>query len=744
MRLRPALLPLACTLALMPRIGEAGNPLASAWQCTKSAGGASLAVSQDALAKAETVASLGDQVPACLGNASADQIGFGITMGAITAIKIASPETLPDGQCQTSVQNLVARPFAQGIHAVMPPIGAKDKLGALLQSDAAGELLWQQFKVLPPPVMNYVGHVECACTLIDKSVTLTDLSTFSNAVRSTSQDCGRFLDDAGLGFINDFGNAGIAWTGQRYSDATGWWDRNLLGQANAAPDDTVYQMFWAPYLVEQANRILDGQGQGYRWNRTSAVIPDEVKNAGGGAFAANQACQSGAKPCHTSLPEVYAQCVTYYDEHTLSPENARERCDALRDQRFGPEAVQLATRFNADIATRKAVDAALSQARSAFVQNTLWRLPRRPGDSPGPGGNAWPAQEAQNRVLGGIGQALPAGASSRGPWDYVQTGVYAAARNALPGVGWQPEAAAKQALAGLSAHIDAELREAWGEWDHHDATSRLAEWLPTPAFGGTYGCPGDNSAGLASACRAAVLEAYGKVCETPVREAHLRQPNVLALGVKMGEVKANCLSWLAPIIARANALSQAVDPALQVSARLCGGLQERSEDRQRCERRVQDEWAGCRLEALKAGKAVEDAQACLERYAIQTGVRAGQGLRVGPSVAPAAPVQAPSAPSAPATPSAPVRALRLVSPPPPAETPSAQAGEAPSRPSRPTSADAPAAAPTPAASGPVLAPNALRLVPRGGGRPACPEGEVLQRDGEGRERCVPEGRGDGR
>lgn len=433
-------------------MADASNPLASAWACTKSTVGGAAVIGQDLLNKAETIASLSKDVPQCLGQSGADQAGFAITMGAITAIKIASPSTIPNGQCQAALQNLVARPFAQGILVVMPPVPAKASLEALLKSDEAGAALWNQLKTLPPPVSTYASHVGCSCTLIDKSLSLADLSAFSNAVKSASKNCAQFLDDAGLGFINDYGSAAIEWAGGRYKDATGWWDQAILGQPDPAPDEVVYQMYWAPYEVEYANRILEGTGsQVLRWSPASNVSPDEVAVAMAGAVGSNwslpnamgeaaaqalASCRSG-KTCHTSLPAIYKQCVTYYDDRKASADTARQRCDAFRDQRFGPAASALAAQFKADIATRKGVDAQLAALHSNFAGQWLWRLPRRPGDVAGQGGNGWPVETARTRLFAEVGFAQPWGAVSRGPWDYRPTTAPAWPRPARPRW-WRP------------------------------------------------------------------------------------------------------------------------------------------------------------------------------------------------------------------------------------------------------------------------------------------------------------------
>ncbi|GIX38571.1 MAG: hypothetical protein KatS3mg127_1810 [Silanimonas sp.] len=707
-------------------------------------------------------------MPQCLGQSGVDQAGFAITMGAITAIKIASPSTIPNGQCQMAVQNLVARPFAQGILTVMPPVPAKGSLESLLKSDDAGTVLWNQFKALPPPVSTYASHVSCSCTLIDKSLSLADLSAFSNAVRGASKNCGKFLDDAGLGFINDFGTAAIEWTGGRYKDATGWWDEAILGQPDPAPDDVVYQMYWAPYEVEYANRILEGTGsQVLRWSPVSNVSPDEVAVAMAGVVGSNwsmpnamgeaaakalSSCLSG-KACHTSLPAIYKQCVTYYDDRKASAETARQRCDAFRDQRFGPAASALASQFKADIATRKGVDAELAALHSNFAGQWLWRLPRRPGYVAGQGGNGWAVEAARARLFADLGFAQPWGSTSRGAWDYRLTGVYAAAREVLPNVGWDPKTAVALAMQGARPQIDANLGKVWAEWEHWDATSRLAEWLPTQPFTGKYGCPADNSAGLASACEAKVVETYKQHCAGPVRDAHLLALTSVDLGFRLGARKDACLSAIQPVLAHAQALASPPARVGAAIAEFCTGEPARSDAQQRCSRRVSDEWADCALTALKEGKGAAAAEVCFEAYVQRERLKRVQGSRVPAAVAPAvAPpgslgVPANVANPPPASPSATAPGRTLPSPVSERQAPvreAAPTGGCPAPAGRPEPArEAPAespptgeAAPTPARELPAASPalrlpaNVLRLRP-------CPEGEERVTDEQGQPVCRP-------
>lgn len=609
---------------------------------------------------------------------------------------------------------------------------------------------------MPPPVSTYASHVGCSCTLIDKLLSLADLSAFSNTVKSASKNCAQFLDDAGLGFINDYGSAAIEWAGGRYKDATGWWDQAILGQPDPAPDEVVYQMYWAPYEVEYANRILEGTGsQVLRWSPASNVSPDEVAVAMAGAVGSNwslpnamgeaaaqalASCRSG-KTCHTSLPAIYKQCVTYYDDRKASADTARQRCDAFRDQRFGPAASALAAQFKADIATRKGVDAQLAALHSNFAGQWLWRLPRRPGYVAGQGGNGWPVETARTRLFAEVGFAQPWGAVSRGPWDYRLTGVYAAAREVLPNVGWNPQAAVELGMQGARPQIDANLGKAWAEWEHWDATSRLAEWLPTQPFTGKYGCPADNSTGLASACEAKVVETYKQQCAGPVRGAHLLALTSVDLGFRMTKVKEDCLATLQPLLAHAQSLASPSTRVGAAIAEFCAADETRSDAQQRCSRRVSDEWADCALKAFKEGKGASAAEACFEIYVQRERLKRVQGTRVPAQVAPS--VGTPASLGVPAT----------VASPPPASTPATAPGRAlppagaeraePAREPRSIGArPAPTERPDPAREVPAapaqarevpairLPGSALRLRP-------CPEGEERVTDEQGQSVCRP-------
>lgn len=760
-------LALACVFGLsaMSQQASAGNPLDSAWDCAKASAGGAANIGADLAKKAETIASMSGELGVCLGKSGADQTGFAITMGAITAIKLASPDTLPNGQCKPRIHGLLARPFAEGISAVMPASGAKDELIELIKSPETGEALWDQFSSLPPPVMTYASHVDCSCMLIDNAVSLADLSAVGNAIEDISENCSAFLDDAGLGFINDYGTAAIQWTGEAYSDASGWWDRSVLGQSKHADPDTVYQMYWGMYEVDQANQILTKGNGVLPWHRQSNVMAKEIADAGFASLGSGwslqaenpgeaiskavEKCYSGNN-CTTSLGSIYSQCVTYYDNHTASKEHAQEWCTAMRDQRFMPAAQKLAKEFDADIRTRLLVEERLDVYHKQLLR-WQWRMPRRPGYQPGDTFNGWTAQQTDNIALANLGHAQAFGAFSRGPWDYQLSGVFQAAREVLPNVGWDPNKATELAFKGVEPTIANNILKAWAEWSYWDKTSRLGEWLPTPPFGGKYGCPANGP--LASACVGKVLNTYDKVCALPVRDAHLNAKDMLDLtgtGRRLDTVKKNCLSWIVPQTERAVLLSDPIAEVGGYTQEFCADLPSRSQEQQDCQRRVSDEWVECAVETYEAGKGADAARQCLADWARGYRARRMQGTRITPTPAPGS-VQAPQAGEPiPGVTRLPPRPVSASAAPTPRDTPSASSATAPIRIGDPASQGGgnrpapatPAAQPASPATRTVAPASAgsLRRLPARVEPQPCPEGEVQVTMRDGTKRCVAEAR----
>lgn len=667
-------LSIACCLSLyIPAFSAvaADNPIKSALTCAQKTAGATWDVSQDVAKKYATIAKVGGTIATCQAMGGNDQYTFPVTLGIIGGIKLASPSTLPNGQCKVRIHNLLAKPFAEGVSLVVPPSSAKTQLQKILASDETGEALWGVVSELPPPIMTYTAMVDCACTVIDDGVTLTDLSVYGAAINGVSKTCGAFLDDVGLGFINDYGNAAIEWTGQTYSDTTGWWDKNILGQAQHADPETVYKMYWAPYEIDQAAQILTKGNGAYRWHAQSNVMPDQVisafpswseanndpdptkavnalgcslwgkcQNTNNASPATNQTsffdnvkkadatCKSSLS-CTTNLKQIWSQCVTYYDTHTASLDHARQWCDTMRDQRFGPASKKLAQQFGADIQTRELVQKRLDALKAELGSNWTWRLPHHPSQVKTETFSTWSDQEAANIILGFVGDAKPWIDAKYYPWKYATTGVFAAAREALLVTNWNPSKAVDLAFVDITVKLQDNLRNAWNKWGYWDGGTRLNEWLPTDPFGGKYGCP--SSGVLSKACIADVEAIYKNSCAEPVRDVHLNAPHRFDLdnpGLMMKKVKESCLAKIQPRIQLSLALQDTAHDVPALSKNLCDSLPSRSDEQLDCLHQLDQIWEDCTTSTYQNNQSVGQAKACVTRLADSLRAKRGIGTRI--------------------------------------------------------------------------------------------------------------------
>lgn len=375
-------------------------------------------------------------------------------------------------------------------------------------------------------------------------------------------------------------------------------------------------------------------------------------------------------------------------------------------------------------------------------------MPYAQGYAPGEPDFGWSLQQAQNRLLAHIGNAQPS-SLPKAPWNYYLTGIYAAAQKTLPNVGWDPERAVELAFRGVEPRIDDNLRTLWDDNAHWDREYRLRAWLPTPGFGGKYGCPGSGP--LAASCVNQVQDTYKKVCAAPVREAYLTAPSAFDLngpGRMLDQVKENCLSWIKPQIDRALALDATLgEDTAMLNQQLCGHLEPRSAQMQGCLQQVQDAWGQCVTQAFDAGHGPDAAHACLANFSRNQRILRAGSERIEETPRP---VSAPSANTpirigAPAAGQA-QRTERVEERPEPVSAPSANtpirigapATGQPQR-TRPAPVSAPRRPPTPARvpAAPPPARQPIRL--RGQATPACPDGQVQLRRRDGSRQCVPAG-----
>lgn len=672
---------------------DAGKALKEAWACAKTTIKAHVDVGADLLKKGEAVASLSTTAGKCLATSGADQTGFGITMGALTAIKIASPSSLPNGQCLSSVKKSVAKPFGAGLAAVLPSGSATDKLKALLESETAIDALWQQMTAIPPPVMTATSHVECACEFIDKGVSLADLGAVSKAVSQVSDTCAGFLDAAGLGFINDFGSAAVGYVGDTYK-AIGSTLEDWQNIPEPAPDSQVYHGFWGAFVPEMAGVAVMNPGANLgtaKWH-----------NATGSWISLGTSCYQ--TNCMLDMPKMYEECVHYYRTHRFSDSHAHEKCGEYR-QRASDAAVVLAKQFKAVMDVRKQLpDAINNRVESHWV----WRLPYKTSVSPySKLDNNWSRSDAMQWAYADvIGQATDSKYGKA--WQYQATGLYAAARDLLPNVGYDAGRAIALAINAVDAGFDRATRM---KWESDMATPReywMKRWFPPQPMTGPYGCEGSGY--LSNQCQKSLRDAFDKVCLPAVMSAHVDTANVLVAGARVKKAEDNCHSWFDPMLKKFNAvMAYDISPHLGT---VCSSYSPRTPEAEKCQRMVQDAFSECAADAMKNNQAVSTVQSCMK--SAETGIR--QRMNLGRRI------EATPTPNTPTTPK-----LNGI----PVTVPTAPTND--SAPVTPVGRPAPTTAPT----APITLPVPAGRTSSPANTPSsCPEGETPITNRKGETRCV--------
>lgn len=582
----------------------AGTALKEAWSCAKSTLEAQVDIAGDLIKKGEAVASLSGTAGMCLASSGADQTGFAITMGALTAIKLGAPDSLPDGKCKSAVQTTVAKPFGAGLAAVIPSGKVRDNLKTLLESEEGAAEIWQQMSKLPPPVQTVLGHVDCACEFIDTGVSVADLSAVSSAVKQVSESCGSFLDEAGLGFINDWGGAAVGAFDDTYT-AVGEALSDLQNIPEAAPDHAVYFGFWGAYVPVMAEtRLLD-----------PAINLGTAKwaNAAGSWITLGPNCYQFG--CQIDMPKMYDSCHDYYRSHRVSAKNAHKRCSAFRTQASN----EANTLYGHMAAINATPDLFKKKMTIEVEKNWVWRLPYQTATSPySKLDNHWSSEDALNYVYQDV-----LGQKTKGKkwWDAQLTGGYAAARTLLPNVSFNTEQATQMAVAGATGGLDNLTRQRWLEYGDEARQFWMGKWLETVAFGGSYGCPAN--AILQTACVKKLAETFDKVCLLAIASAHLDTPNVVVAGARLAKARQNCLSWLQPMQDKITAVVN-VGPGY-LFKQLCLAYESRSEAGQACVKLVSETTQACAQTVIAAGGNAQAMHKCLNEK------RPGLYLRMNPT-----------------------------------------------------------------------------------------------------------------
>lgn len=515
----PAML-VAAALASALATGPArANALGDAWRCTKGAAGSAISISEELAKKAEDVAAITGSAAYCTA-AAGNPTPYAVTTAALASLRAAKPSLFSTGKgsCLKGVQNLVARPFGEGVHMIIPgspqiPLGViKTELAKILASEGGQDYIWQAMSSGPAQLIT--SQVECACTSIDAAIDLADYREIASAIKAASKSCAAVLDDVN-GALKDVLGIDVADDLQEaWHDAKGFW---LKIKHTVAPDmmgpEEAYAKFFAPYVTSRAERAAIDSGW-VAW-----------KGEDGGGNAA----------------DIWGRCADYYNNYSLTTEVknlfggksvGQQFCDPLRDARFYPTVAARAKHLKNLIDLRGKVMTGMYARfdKDPWIKNKiLVRMPREPagvtmpGEMPKPESFAYPNKAVARVYL--MDSYIGTATDGDKPWNWHATGAYKAAYDAVK-AGADPDKALDLAYAAIGVHFQERVRARWD--DHKEWVS--AYWLGVlipPAgksnpfgvdtTGGPYNCP--NAEPAKGACVKAVHAAFDKSCHKQIADA---------------------------------------------------------------------------------------------------------------------------------------------------------------------------------------------------------------------------------
>lgn len=565
------------------------SALSAGVDCAKAGVEGAVTITADMAQKAAAASEAAAKAGACTAVQGGNAAPFAVTLGALSAIKVASPKSLPDKQCFSSVKKHLARPLAEGLALAIPVDSVKSTLTKLVESDLGSDALWETLNstaVLTP----YTFQVDCACTTIDAGMTLADFSAISGAVKKASKSCGKFLDEAGLGFINDYGGAAIGAVIQfgegAYSETSGAWDKYVLGQSKHAGPEEVYGFYFG------------------RWEYPVAV-----------EYALNPGYTFGQKfgNYDLSVDELWSLCVKYYDDHTMSEDNAKKTCNQHRD-RFTNVVVPAGKKL---FEYGELPGYYFNTVKFLVDKEWRQRLPKRLNgvmlDA-----KAWPSaaqfrdwSKAEGESLfQGIYGSLGAKGPGDDKWEYPNaTGGLRAAREALSTTAPDKEQATIAAYAGLKPRLSQTVLEQWNANRETVTSYFLDTMLPTPVMSGFYGCP---TAPFEDACVSRLRSRFQgeEICfpEIARRSAELPTLGHVALGV--GLAIGGCKSKLAMTVARARELGTytLINPGADMD-KYCAAASGRDQ-RAACGSDLREAADACLIEGIAKGLGDDKILAC--------------------------------------------------------------------------------------------------------------------------------------
>lgn len=534
--------------AALPAHSDVKGVFKEAWTCAKSLPQSAYTMAKDVKDKGEAVANMSASVGVCTAQTGGQSQVLATITTILGGIKVSKPDLLPNGQCKARIQAQAAKPFALGIATILPSSGVRDKLLSLAQSEQSVSWIWDTLKAAPPPFGTIPSQLDCGCDLIDGGVTLADISAVSNVIRNTSKSCAGILDEAGLGFINDWGSAAIGWAGSKYT-ALAQGMQKWQGKKEQAPDEVVYQAFFGVYVPELSEWVASSTKPNP--SPEDAWTMSDYK--GGWAAEAVGFCSnemSWSNVCMIRIADMHRKCNDYFN-NVVDGNKLRGKCDQWRSQAVSSvaaDAARLRKQANTMTVFRLKLFGWLDR-------EWVWRLPRyNPlvANNVKPGANGWTSSMGVYEDVWKLGTFTE---NKDKPWDYKASGVYAAARTALVNSNYNEAVASDATLAGAyMATRDATLA-LWNQpaYVQNERDTRLKKLMPTQPFLATYSCPGGA---LSQKCIQVVESSYASVCHPMIRDGYVLSANVLAAAVRVSKAEGQCTDFLKAVVDSAGKLTQ--------------------------------------------------------------------------------------------------------------------------------------------------------------------------------------------
>jgi hypothetical protein len=592
---------------MFPAQADVKGVFKEAWSCAKSLPQSAYTMAGDMKDKGEAVASMSASVGICTAQTGGQSQVLATITTILGAMKAAKPDLLPNGQCKARIQAQAAKPFALGIAAILPAGGVRNQLQSLAQSEQSASWIWSTMKAAPPPFGTIPSQLDCGCDLIDGGVTLADISAVSNVIRNTSKSCAGILDEAGLGFINDWGSTAIRWAGSKYT-ALDQGMQKWQGKKEQAPDELVYQAFFGVYVPQLSEWVASSKKPNP--SPEDAWTMSDYK--GGWAAEAVGFCSnemSWSNVCMIRIADMHRKCNDYFN-NVVDGNKLRGKCNQWRAQAVSSVAADAAR-------LKKQADTMTVFRLKLFGwldREWLWRLPRyNPlvANNVKPGANGWSSYTAVYENVWKLGTFTE---NKDKPWDYTASGVYASARTALVNSNYNEAVASDATLAGAYVATRDATLAVWNlpAYVQIEREMRLKKLMPVQPFSAKYSCPGGA---LSQKCVQVVESSYDSVCHPMIRDGYVLSANVLAAAVHVSKAESQCKEFLGSVVDSAGKLTQA--GLTEVQAKSIVGCPAPAQDRMKaaeCSANLTTAWNACALPQVGnvSGNFLAEARKCFQ------------------------------------------------------------------------------------------------------------------------------------